>query len=359
MIVLDLLIGVQGRHNHPQQVIRVPEESLHLYHSRDVYDRGLKGEQGLAVLLSHLDEHEDLDRQPNLIAVHDGAVATDDPGPLQFPYPALAWGEREADSGGQLGQADSALALQHDEDLTVQAIHPQDSSTAGVDRGRSWEQILSTSIYRPSMALDTMLGFAVLAALLVAAPGPDWAFTLSVVARGQSLAAAVAGLVSGYLVMTLAVATGVGLLVARSPTLLTALTALGASYLIWLGWRSLRTPEAPHRLDGTDTAAVPASRRSTLLVGIGVSGLNPKALLIFMALLPQFAQPAADWPLSLQLAVLGLIFTALVGAFYPVLGTVARTFATRSTRTALLLTRGAGAIMIALGVILLWERWHR
>lgn len=208
------------------------------------------------------------------------------------------------------------------------------------------------------MALDTMLGFAALAALLVAAPGPDWAFTLSVVAGGRPLTAAVAGLVSGYLVMTLAVATGVGLLLARSPTLLTALTVLGAGYLIWLGWRSLRTPAAPHRLYEMDTPAAPASRRSTLLVGIGVSGLNPKAMLMFVALLPQFAQPAADWPLSLQLGVLGLIFTALVGAFYPVLGTVARTFATRSTRAALLLTRGAGAIMIALGVILLLERWR-
>lgn len=143
-------------------------------------------------------------------------------------------------------------------------------------------------------------------ALLVAAPGPDWAFTLSVVARGRSLAAAVAGPVSGYLMLTLAVATGVGILVARSPALLTALTMLGAGYLFWLRWQSLRTPATPHLIDGHDTAAAaPASRRSRLLVNIGVNGLNPMALLIFVALLPQFADSTTGWPLSLQLIALG------------------------------------------------------
>jgi threonine/homoserine/homoserine lactone efflux protein len=98
-------------------------------------------------------------------------------------------------------------------------------------------------------------------------------------------------------------------------------------------------------------------QRSTFVTGVGVSGLNPKALLVFVALLPQFVRPGAAWPVALQLAVLGLIFTALVGAFYPVLGTVAATLVLRSAKLHLLLARTAGSVMIVLGAVLLGELW--
>ena len=99
---------------------------------------------------------------------------------------------------------------------------------------------------------------------------------------------AVGGLLTGHVAATLAVAGGVAAVMAGVPLLLTALTAGGAVYLIWLGI-------------GTFTAAVGAVRRcgrtgSTSLVrqavkGAFVSGLNPKLLLLFLALLPQFTDP--------------------------------------------------------------------
>lgn len=205
------------------------------------------------------------------------------------------------------------------------------------------------------MAAASVTTFAAIAGLLIAAPGPDWAFTLSAVSRRQSLTAAVLGLVIGYVGMTIAVATGLGLLVARTPALLTILTVLGAGYLLWLGWHTWRAPGVILR-GSTDAIVAPAPWRSTLMTGIAVSGLNPKALLIFVALLPQFTRDDTAWPISLQLVVLGLVFTVLVGGFYPILGTVARTFVLRSPRVSVLLTRSAGGVMIVLGLILLWER---
>jgi threonine/homoserine/homoserine lactone efflux protein len=185
----------------------------------------------------------------------------------------------------------------------------------------------------------------------VAAPGPDWAFVLSTVSRRGSLVAAVLGLVVGYLVMTGAVASGLGFLLVRAPSALKVLTLLGSGYLVWLGWRTWRSARgAP-----VDTVEDVIRPRSTFVAGVGVSAFNPKALLVFAALLPQFVRSGGMWPVALQLAVLGLVFTALVGAFYPLLGTVAATLVVRSRRLRLLLARAAGTVMIVLGVLLLAE----
>ncbi|HET7279326.1 MAG TPA: LysE family transporter, partial [Dermatophilaceae bacterium] len=85
------------------------------------------------------------------------------------------------------------------------------------------------------MAASSVLAFWALAALLIVVPGADWAFTLSVAARGQSALPAVGGLAIGYLGMTGVVAAGVGALVSRTPSALTALSVTGGLYLIWHG----------------------------------------------------------------------------------------------------------------------------
>jgi threonine/homoserine/homoserine lactone efflux protein len=55
---------------------------------------------------------------------------------------------------------------------------------------------------------------------------------------------------------------------------------------------------------------VARSDRATLVKGIGVSGLNTKGLLVFLAVLPQFATPRGPWPLAVQLGVLGVLLLA-------------------------------------------------
>lgn len=144
------------------------------------------------------------------------------------------------------------------------------------------------------MAAGSIAAFWAVALLLIVVPGPDWAFTIGAGLRGGSAVPAVGGLVLGYAGMTIVVAAGVGTLVARSPVLLTGLTVAGALYLTWHGARTLARPAAPAAPAPASDApafavpAPPGTHRATLIKGAGVSGLNPKGLLLFLALLPQF-----------------------------------------------------------------------
>ena len=137
------------------------------------------------------------------------------------------------------------------------------------------------------MATGSLLAFWGVAFLLIAVPGADWAFTIGAGLRGRSVVPAVGGLVVGYTGMTLVVAAGVGALVAGSPPALTALTVVGGLYLVWHGVTTFLHPSAPTPVPGSVPGSV--SREGawvTLWQGVGVSGLNPKGLLIFVALLP-------------------------------------------------------------------------
>jgi len=183
-------------------------------------------------------------------------------------------------------------------------------------------------------------------------PGADWAFTISAGLRGRSIVAAVSGIVLGYAAMTIVVSAGVGALVASSPALLAALTVAGGLYLIWHGATTLARPSAP----GTAAYAPARTNRATLVKGVGVSGLNPKGLLVFLALLPQFANPHWSWPLAAQLGALGLVFTLSCAVFYLCLGSCARKILHARPAAARAVTQFSGAAMIVIGVLLLAER---
>ena len=201
------------------------------------------------------------------------------------------------------------------------------------------------------MAAGSVAAFWAVATLLIIVPGPDWAFTISSGLRGHSAVPAVSGLVAGYAAITIVVAAGVGALVARTPVLLTGLTTVGGTYLIWHGARTLARPAAP----STPAGAPARTNRATIVKGAGVSALNPKGLLLFLALLPQFTSPRWSWPLAAQLGFLGLVFMLTCAAFYLFLGTFARTILHDRPAAARTVTRFSGAAMIVVGVVLLAE----
>jgi len=202
------------------------------------------------------------------------------------------------------------------------------------------------------MAASSVLAFWAVALLLIVVPGADWAFTISAGLRGRSVVPAVGGLVAGYAAVTAVVAAGVGAVVAGSPAVLTWLTGAGGLYLMWHGTTTFARPAAPSAApaapDGTDWG--------TFLKGVGVSGLNPKGLLIFLALLPQFTDRAAGWPVAGQIGVLGLTFMATCGVFYFVLGSVARTVLLARPAVARGVSRVSGAAMVVIGAGLLVDR---
>ena len=160
---------------------------------------------------------------------------------------------------------------------------------------------------------------------------------------------------------------------ARTPASLTALTTAGGLYLIWLGARTVTRPTAPAittdstpsgtgagsvSVSGTGAGSVSVSGtgRATLARGIGVSGLNPKGLLVFLALLPQFTTPRGGWPLTVQLGLLGLVFTLTCALFYLCLGSVIRRVLAARPSVTRVLTRFSGTAMIVIGALLLSER---
>ena len=89
------------------------------------------------------------------------------------------------------------------------------------------------------MAAASITGFWAVSVLLSLTPGADWAYAISAGLRHRTVVPAVAGMVGGHALHVAIVAGGVAALVARFPTALTAITLIGAAYLIWLGTLTL------------------------------------------------------------------------------------------------------------------------
>ncbi|MBK3527106.1 MULTISPECIES: LysE family translocator [Streptomyces] len=221
--------------------------------------------------------------------------------------------------------------------------------------------------------MDSGLLFSFLAVdlLLVCVPGADWAYVITTALRGGRTPRAVAGLVCGYALHTALATAGLAVLVAGSPGLLTAVTVAGAGYLLWLGWGVLRRPAVPGATGpaatgtvpgasgpasaGTDAA--PAADGRPFLRGATISGLNPKGLLLYLSVLPQFLTlRGAHLPVPAQTAALGLLHMACCAAVYLTVGALARALLAARPAAARAVTRTSGAAMLGIGAFLLVER---
>lgn len=202
------------------------------------------------------------------------------------------------------------------------------------------------------MDSGTLLSFLAVDLLLVCVPGADWAYVISAGLRGRSVGAAVAGLVSGYALHTALATAGLAVLVAGSPALLTVLTVAGAAYLVWLGWSVLRRPGVPGAGE-----AVTAGGVRVFLRGATISGLNPKGLLLYLSVLPQFlASGDGHLPVAAQTAALGLLHMACCAAVYLTVGVLARALLGARPAAARAVTRTSGAAMLGIGAFLLIQR---
>ncbi|MFJ8774770.1 LysE family translocator [Streptomyces microflavus] len=202
------------------------------------------------------------------------------------------------------------------------------------------------------MDTTTLAAFLAVDLLLVFTPGADWAYAISAGLRGRSIGPAVTGLIAGHAAYALVAVAGLAVIVASSPAALTALTVAGAGYLLWLGWGVLRQPAVPAAgEESTDT-----SRLQVALKGFGISGLNPKALLLYFSLFPQFIDPATGWPVAAQTGLLSTVHLTACAVVYLTVGILARTVLSTRPSAARAVTRISGAMMIAIGAFLLIER---
>jgi threonine/homoserine/homoserine lactone efflux protein len=200
------------------------------------------------------------------------------------------------------------------------------------------------------LTLTQTLGFLLAALLITASPGPDNLMVLSMgMSRGrrQGIAFGV-GCALGCLSHTALAVVGVSALVAASPLAFTALKWGGGVYLIWLGVQALRSQGG----STLQTGAREQSLRGLFLKGLVANAINPKVVLFFLSFLPQFVLPAQGG-VSLQLGLLGLLFTAQALLLFGLLGWFAGSIGAwlqRRPRAGLWLDRLAGTVFVALGL---------
>ncbi len=189
--------------------------------------------------------------------------------------------------------------------------------------------------------------------VLILIPGPS---VLFVVSRGVSLGrraalATVLGNASGFALQLALVSIGVGSIVARSDAVFTGLKLIGAAYLVFLGVRNIRDRKALARLFGA-TQVAPKPLRRIIKEGFFVGATNPKGIIIFTAVLPQFID-RSQGHVTLQLALLGAICIGIAllsdGAWALASGT-ARHWLGRSEKRLELLSGTGGVMLIGLGI---------
>jgi threonine/homoserine/homoserine lactone efflux protein len=196
-----------------------------------------------------------------------------------------------------------------------------------------------------------LLAFTITALVLIAIPGPSVLFTVS---RAMSLGrvagvATVAGNTVGAFTQVVAVAFGLGPLVERSVALFTVLKLAGAAYLVYLGVQAIR-----HRRSLAEALGAEVERKTAVRLvvdGFTVGVTNPKVIVFFAAILPQFVdRQSGDVPI--QIIMLGAIFAGIAlisdSAWALAAGT-ARAWLASSPRRLALIGGVGGLAMIGIG----------
>jgi len=211
----------------------------------------------------------------------------------------------------------------------------------------------SAKIGKTALAISMLTAFWLLSFSLVITPGADWAYAISAGMRDKAIVPAIVGMLFGYLMITLVVATGVGALVASVPAILTVLTFLGAGYLLWLGGSILAHPSVPT----VDDDQASGTWLGWVIRGFATSGGNAKALLLFLALLPQFTSRDGAWSISAQIAAMGLVHIVNCALVYSLVSLGSRIVLRTRPKAARMVSQFSGAAMIAIALFLLIEQY--
>ncbi|HEY9369689.1 LysE family translocator [Streptomyces sp.] len=202
------------------------------------------------------------------------------------------------------------------------------------------------------LSTDRLLAFAAMSFLLIVIPGPSVLFVIGrALAQGRRAAlTTVVGNTLGAYVLIVAVALGVGSIVERSVLVFTVLKLAGAAYLVYLGvkaWRERGSLQAAFTGD-----KAPQGGLRTLWEGFAVGVANPKTIVFFAAVLPQFVD-RAQGHVAVQMLLLGLVFNVIAVACDSVWGLAAATgrdWFARSPQRLSVVGGAGGLTMIGLGV---------
>jgi len=163
------------------------------------------------------------------------------------------------------------------------------------------------------MQSTLLLAYAGTVVVLTLAPGPS---VMLGSAHGMRYGAkgtlpTIAGDLSANTLQMLAAAFGLGAIITRSATAFTVIKWGGVAYIAWMGVSHLRNARKGLDLRSDD---IPRSVRLRYAQGFITSASNPKAIVFFASLFPQFIDLSATAsPIALQILVLGLLFLVIDG----------------------------------------------
>lgn len=200
----------------------------------------------------------------------------------------------------------------------------------------------------------TLAAFSLAVLAVVISPGPDTLLILRyALASGQRAGfAAVAGVQLGLVVHTTLAITGLSVLIASSPPLFKGVAVAGAAYLAWLGVQGFREEGGLGLAADAQTVGVAKACRDALLTNV----LNPKVILLFLALFPNFVVVARG-DVTAQLLVLSATLIVINVAWQAPLAWAAEGVRRWLARPAIAraVSRATGVILIGFAALMLYE----
>ena len=204
------------------------------------------------------------------------------------------------------------------------------------------------------VSVDHLFGFAVAAAVIIAIPGPSVLFLVGrALGYGRGIALlTVLGNTLGLTVVMVLVALGLGAVVTQSALVFAVVKYVGAAYLVWLGVQTIRHRGAGEVQHGG--AVRPLSNATVVRQGFVVGISNPKAFMIFAAVLPQFVSTGTG-TVTQQMLLLGtvaVVIGLLSDSLWAVIAARLRDWLSSTPRHARRLGLVGGVSIIGVGLTL-------
>lgn len=199
------------------------------------------------------------------------------------------------------------------------------------------------------MTFESLLAFASIVFLIAVIPGPNALLVLyTALAKNRLMAFAnVGGVALGFIFHAFISALGLSLLIAQSTIAFIALKWVGVIYLFWLGWNNLKAGLNPKSLHVPKNNQV-NGLTSNFFKGLLTNLLNPKIILFYLSIFPQFVSREAVLTESL---LLGVTQAVVVSVWFLVVILLARSFKQFLTnaKSARVLNILSGSTFVAFG----------
>lgn len=200
--------------------------------------------------------------------------------------------------------------------------------------------------------MSNLLLYIAIASLTIVSPGPGILLTLSNTLHYRFLRATwgIAGVVSGMAIIGAIASSSLGIILVASPYALTVVKIVGAGYLLYLGMKLFKSK--PKCLSKGEQSTGAPNGYKLFTEGFVITLFNPKPIIFFMALFPQFID--ATQPMTLQFTVLTVVFCTLVFFIHLLYGCFATLIRRKLTGDSffIVFNRIAGGIFMLFGTLL-------